>query len=342
MDSIMKQEIMDTPELLKRTAENARTVVRKIAGMIEVRGIRRIFLAARGSSANAAAYFKYLCEVLTGIPVVELSPSVFTIYGASVDMTGGIVIAISQGGRGIDIRYPVEAAAIQEVPTVAVTNFGDSPLAALCDTILPLSIGVERSMAATKSFTAELLVLNMLACALAGVPGGAEYAPAAFAKGLEKEPEIVRYLDIYKDGGVIHVLGRGKLLALAREMCCKVQETCLINAFPFSAADFMHGPFALVEPGSRAVLFHSKYAATKSTLDMFDSLAGQNADILLITDDPDFPGESGKTICVDSASEEESVFAMTAVLQLFAANLAQIRGTDPDKSRNLSKYTETL
>jgi fructoselysine-6-P-deglycase FrlB-like protein len=75
---------------------------------------------------------------------------------------------------------------------------------------------------------------------------------------------------------------------------------------------------------------------------MFNSLAGQNADILLITDDPDFPGESGKTICVESASEEESVFAMTAVLQLFAANLAQIRGTDPDKSRNLSKYTEIL
>lgn len=345
MNSIMRKEILETPGILQNTVKNAEAPVGEIADEMYANGLKRIFLACRGSSANAGLYFRYLCEILTGITVIEISPSVFTIYGGEelkYDMSGGFLLAISQGGKGVDIRMVTEKAKEKAVLTAALTNFPDSPLAETCDTVLPLSLGLEESMAATKSFTSELLVLNMLACRLAGKEDGSQKLIDAFAAALKKEEQIRCCAEKYRNAGTVYVIGRGKTLSLAKEMCCKLQETCLVNAFPFSAADFMHGPFALVEQGTRAILFHSRFAATESTREMYDSLKGQKAEVTVITDDPDFPGKADSLISVESGSEDESVFAMTAVLQLFAADLADVRGTNPDTSRNLNKYTETI
>ena len=164
--------------------------------------------------------------------------------------------------------------------------------------------------------------------------------PSAAVSGLKHRYPL--YGPQYADAAEVYVIGREKTLSLAKELCCKLQETCLVSAFPFSAADFMHGSFALVDNRTHATLLHTKHAASESTISLFDSMLAQGAEVLVITDDDSFPRKCGNVLYVDSSSEDESIFAMTAVLQLFAAELTKVRGTDPDISRNLNKYTETL
>lgn len=339
MSTLMKEEILSTAARLADTYQACLGPAQEIAALVREKGIKHFFLACRGSSENAGLYFKYLCETRSHKCVTILKPSVITVYRSTVDMSDGMLIAISQGGRGVDLRMVVEEARRQGVPTVAVTNIPENPIGASCDYILPLSVGLEQSMAATKSFSAELCALYLLACAIAG-DEPSERVPQAFAAGLACEDRVKKLLGPIDTDRPVYVMGRGKSLALARELCCKLQETCLVSAFPFSAADFMHGPFALIEPGSRTVVFHSKYACYESTRTLIESMTEQDAKVLAITDNAD-DLECGAVV-VDTHSEDESIFAMTAVLQLLAADLSERRGTNPDTSRNLNKYTETV
>ena len=341
MSSLMEKEILETPSLLLSGLEQCGSAVDTVAQRIKKDKINKIFVACRGSSANAGQYFRYSLEIDSGIPVYEVYPSVVTVYGSFPDMTGGILLVISQGGRGVDIRCVAEGAKSNGIPTVAVTAYPDSPIGELCDYIIPLPVGVEESMAATKSFTAELFVLKMLSDALSGKNSDYCAYMNAFENVLANRAKIGKKCEQYVQCGPVYVIGRGKTLPLAREMCCKLQETCLINAFPFSSADFMHGPFALADSNARTILFHSKYGASASVLELMKALTGQRAEVLLITDDDAFEG-SDSALVVKSDSEDESVFAMTAVLQYFACRTSGLRGTNPDTSRNLSKYTETL
>lgn len=336
MSTLMKEEILSTPELLARTRRSCEPVCREIIARLNP---RHLYLACRGSSENAGRYFEYLLETRCHKPVTVIPPSVVTNYGSTVDMSDGLLIVISQGGRGVDLRMVMEEAKRQHVPVAAVTNFPDSPIGRGADFVLNLDIDLEQSMAATKSFTAELYALYLLACALSG-DTPSDSLPAAFAEGLSREASVEDAMPAFDTDRPIYVLGRGKTLALARETCCKLQETCLLSAFPFSAADFMHGPFALVEKGSRVIVFHSRFACYDSTLAILEALNAQGAEVLCITDDADNLG--CPCVRVKTHSEDESVFAMTAVLQLLAANLSERRGTNPDTSRNLSKYTETV
>ena len=341
MGTLMEKEIFETPNLLLDGSENCLLAVKKVADRITKDDIKKVFVASRGSSANAALYFRYSLEIDGQIPVFEVNPSVVTVYGSLPDMTDGILLVISQGGRGVDIRLVAEKAAEKGIPTVAVTADTESPIGRLCDYVIPLPIDKEQSMAATKSFTAEMYVLKMLSDEICGKPCNFENLAAAFSKALSLKEKVEALCLGYEYCGVLYVIGRGRTLPLAREMCCKLQETCLINAFPFSSADFMHGPFALADENARAILFHSKYGASESVLSLYSSLLEQGADVLLVSDDSAFEGQDD-AIVVNSTSEDESVFAMTAVLQMFASSLSSIRGTNPDTSRNLNKYTETV
>lgn len=341
--SIMREEILSTPELLRSAMEVYTPLVKALAAKIREDGCSDIYTASRGTSNNAALYFQYLCDVMTDISCKVIQPSVITLMGGKPPMKNGCYIAISQGGRGEDIRRLTEYAAAKNIPTVAVTNEADSPLAQLSDVVIPLSMNLEHSMAATKTFSAELMVLGMLAYELAGRQAEELYtAPDLFAKSLDIAQQAVASWNHYTNSKNCFVLARGALLSVAKELCCKLQETCLVNATPYSAADFLHGPFSLIEPGVQVILFHRDDETAACTQDMYDRLKANGAEVTVFTDSPTFAAEEAHVIRLPECDWTLAPFCFAAAAQIFACQLADLRGTNPDTSRNLNKYTITV
>ena len=341
--SIMKEEILSTPDLLEQAMPVYLPVVKALADKIREKNCKSIYTASRGTSNNAALYFQYLCDVLTTLSCKNLQPSVVTLMGGKPDLRDGIYMAISQGGRGADIRMMTEYAASCGICTAAVTNEEDSPLAQMSDIVLPLSMQLERSMAATKTFSAQLMALGMLAYTLAGrQPEELSCVSELFRQSLLCTEDAIKNLDHYTASRSCFVLARGALLPVAKELCCKLQETCLINATPYSAADFLHGPFSLIEPGVQVILFHRNDETAACTSDMYDRLVACGAEVTVFTDCPDFASGKDRAIVLPNADWTIAPFCFTAAAQLFAAHLADLRGTNPDTSRNLLKYTITV
>lgn len=341
--SIMKEEIMATPRLLRSAMTVYTPVVKALAAKLRAEGCTGICTASRGTSNNAALYFQYLCEVMTDISCKVIQPSVITLMSGKPSMKNSCYIAISQGGRGEDIRRLTEYALSQKVCTVAVTNEADSPLAQMSEVVIPLSMELEHSMAATKTFSAELMALGMLAYELAGRQAEELYAvPELFEKSLETAIRSVSGWEHYTHSKNCFVLARGALLSVARELCCKLQETCLVNATPYSAADFLHGPFSLIEPGVQVILFHRDDETAACTQDMYDRLKANGAEVTVFTDSPTFAAEEAHVIRLPESDWTLAPFCFAAAAQIFACQLADLRGTNPDTSRNLNKYTITV
>lgn len=342
--SIMKEEILATPALLEKALPVYAPIVRELAQAIRERNCRDIYTASRGTSGNAAQYFQYLCEVLLPeLSCKAIQPSVITLMGGKPAMKDGVFLAVSQGGRGEDIRRLRDYARARGVLTVAATNEADSPLAQDSDTVIPLSMDLERSMAATKTYTAQLTTLGMLAFALAGGdPAEFDRVPGLFRRALEVSEAGMSGWDHYDNAKNCFVLARGALLPVAKELCCKLQETCLINTTPYSAADFLHGPFSLIEPGVQVILFHREDATGECTADMYRRLKENGAQVTVFTDSPTFGGVDDHVLRLPEERWELAPFCFTAASQMFACLLADRRGTDPDTSRNLCKYTVTV
>ena len=164
----MHREILSAPDLLEKTIRENAPRVEALAKELREKASPTVHIAARGSSANAGLYFAYACEILAGLPVHMLMPSVLTVYEGRLRFGDDLLLAITQGGRGSDIRFLMDAAKAQGCRTAAICNEEDSPIAREADMLLPMCLGIEQAMAATKTFTAELLLGGMLALALAG------------------------------------------------------------------------------------------------------------------------------------------------------------------------------
>ena len=341
--SIMKDEILATPDLLEKAMPIYEPIVKDLAERIRAHSGKSIYTAGRGTSSNAACYFQYLCDVLTKYSCKPIQPSVITLMGAKPDLSDGMYLAVSQGGRGADIRLLTEYARSCGTTTVAVTNEEDSPLAQLGDVVLPLSMGLERSMAATKSFSGEILALGMLAVELSGREDlSLSDVPQLFRASLEKTAEAIQNWNHYTASKSCFVLARGTLLSIAKELCCKLQETCLINATPYSAADFLHGPFSLIEPGVQVILFHRADETADCTEDMYRRMTENGAEVTVFTDSVEFAEGKPYALLLPKDNWAAAPFAYAAASQLFACHLADLRGTNPDTSRNLNKYTITV
>ena len=341
--SIMRDEILATPALLEKAIPVYLPIVKSLAEKIRNNNCRDLYTASRGTSNNAALYFQYLCDVLTDLSCRNLQLSVITLMGGKPSLRDSAYIAISQGGRGEDIRRITDYAKSRGILTVAATNEGDSPLAQMSDVVIPLSMDLERSMAATKTYSAELAALGMLAFELADKQ--AEdfcQVPALFEAALQAAQNTMANWDHYTQSRSCFVLARGALLPVAKELCCKLQETCLVNATPYSAADFLHGPFSLIEPGVQVILFHRDDETGPCTADMYQRLKANGAEITVFTDSPTFAAEEAHVVRLPHSCWELAPFCFTAASQIFACLLADRRGTNPDTSRNLNKYTITV
>jgi glutamine---fructose-6-phosphate transaminase (isomerizing) len=251
----MREEIFEQPAVMRRLLESARPAVERLAEAVRDRPIDYVVIAARGTSDHAAIYAQYLLGARNRLSVALAAPSILSVYGVAPRVERALVIGISQSGASPDIVGVVQAARAQGAPTLAITNEPGSALAAAADHLIQLGAGLERSVAATKTYTAELVAVAMLSAALVG--DGAEQAaldalgmlPDAMQRVLATEPEIERITRASAGLEQCIVLGRGFDYATAREWALKLKELSGVLADPYSTADFEHGPKALVEPG---------------------------------------------------------------------------------------------
>src|SRR6267378_2090394 len=188
----MLQEIAEQPQALARTIQAERAKISRLGTFLQSREIDLIVLVARGSSDNAALFGRYLLEITTGIPVSLSAPSVHTIYGAKLKLEHALVVGVSQSGEGEDINRVLENAHASGAYTVGITNEPNSSMSNLVDEMLLMHGGRERSVAATKTFSGQMLLFYMLAEALASSKSSFSCAaiPDFAARALEQQPAI--------------------------------------------------------------------------------------------------------------------------------------------------------
>ena len=339
----MLEEIREQPSAIERTIAAEQPKLDRISKYLRSREIDLIVLVARGSSDNAALFGRYLLEVTTGIPVSLSAPSVFTLYNAKLDLKRALVVGVSQSGEGTDINNVLESAKASGAFTIGITNEAESRMASITDETLLIHAGRERSVAATKTYTGQMLHFYMLASALAD--NGIDYKriPDFVAEALKLEPKVAELVDRYTFMENCVVVGRGMNYGNAYELALKLMETCYVVAERFSTADFFHGPLAIVERRFPVIMFAPKGETRSSSLDLLDDLRRLHADCLSITNDDEIAKASPNCLMLDAAIPEFlSPIPFIIPAQLFAAYLSTAKGIDADAPRSLSKVTKTL
>lgn len=342
----LHSEIFEQPERLASLLQNQKQTVREIAKAIRARDVQYAFLAARGTSDNAGRYANYLWGAHNGLPLALATPSLFTYYKAPPRLNQALVIGVSQSGQSPDIVSVLEEGRKQNCLTIAITNIPDSPLARAADFVLDIQAGPEKAVAATKTYTAELMSVAMLSAALndseerwnelASVAGWAEQA-------LALDQHIARMAQRYRYMSQCVVLGRGFNYATAFEWALKLKELTYLIAEPYSSADFQHGPIAMVEGGFPVLAVAPRGKVYDSMLDMLTRLRKQkDAELVVISDDAEALALAQSPIQLPPQMPEW-VTPIVSILpaQLFACHLTEVKGYDTDKPRNITKVTET-
>lgn len=343
----MHKEILEQPMVLKTCLEkNEGTLVKLISELNETKP-DFIVIAARGTSDHAAVYGKYMLETLTGIPVVLAAPSVVTTYKSTLKMKNALVIGISQSGAAEDVAAILNQATACNATTVSITNFSDSLLAKSSKYCLLCSAGVEHSVAATKTFTTQLILLGMLAAKLSGnkkVEDQLKNVPDLVNKTIEiSEEEISTAAARYRFIDECIVLARGMNYSIALESALKIQETTYVRAKGFAASDFHHGPMAVLQKNLPVIVYAPKGDSLADMKEMISLLKQGEADILIVSDDETLKADSNCFIKAPSApSDFVSPFINAVIAQLFACNLASVKGLNPDAPRMLHKVTVTV
>jgi len=341
----MLQEIAEQPAALQKTIEEERAKVARLGSFLKGRDVDLIVLVARGSSDNAALFGRYLLEIKTGIPVSLAAPSVYTLYGGELKLNRALVVGVSQSGEGEDINRVLERAHACGAYTVGITNEPASSMSQTVDELLLMHGGRERSVAATKTFTGQMMLFYLLAAALSDGAGSFNYEaiPELTARALEHKESIRQLVERYVFMENCVVVGRGLLYANAYELALKLMETCYVVAERFSSADFFHGPLAMVERHFPIILFAPPGITLDGARLLMNRLKELRADTLSITADEQLVEMSTRSVHM-AAGVEEFLTPIPYIIpaQLFAALLAEAKGLDPDAPRSLSKVTRTL
>jgi len=345
--SQMLQEIRQQPETLERTLARERRHIEQFKRALAKRRPRLIVLAARGTSDNAARFGRYLLEIATGIPVAMAAPSIVSLYGVQVDYRETLVVALSQSGESTDTNMVLQRAREQGAFTLGITNERRSTLAGLAERTILVHAGREKSVAATKTYTGQMLVFYLLAHALGGAIRYAdlERLPEAVAGALRLEPEIGALSERYRYMRHAVVVGRGLNYANAFELSLKLMETCYVVTERFSSADLMHGPIAMVETGFPVFAFAPPDVTWPSIGGALDKLKNLHAEIVAITDSGNREVESRATRVIRLPRRLKHFFTPVPYIvpaQIFAAYLAAQKGLNPDHPRTLHKVTLTL
>jgi len=345
---LMAREIAEQPAMFDHILAGGRADIARIAADISAKGIRFVLLAARGTSDHAALYAKYLVEIVLGLPAGLASPSTMTAYGARPDLHDVLFIAVSQSGGSPDLVQSLTTARACGALTLAVTNAPTSPLAAAAALHIDVLAGPERAVAATKSYTAELLSLYLLVDALRGGDGSAAGVLAGAAGSLVDDREPVRALARrFMASERLVVTGRGYSYPTAREAALKLMETSYVSAQAFSGADLMHGPMAMLQRDSAVIAIVPEGVAGLAIAPVVDRLAELGTNLAIVgggASPENRDGAQGSVVRLmlpAGLPEELSPVVEIIPLQMLAHELAVVRGFDPDTPRGLHKVTQT-
>lgn len=344
MTTLFEAELREQPEALARLLEDGRAAAETIAEKVRARGAGFAVLAARGSSDNAARYGQYLLGIQNQLVASLATPSLFTQYQATPSLAGALVIGISQSGRSPDVVAVVSEARRQGAATLAVTNDPGSPLAAAAELVFPLRAGHERAVAATKTYTTQILALAMLSAALR--------REGRLWQELARVPELVaRAIDLnagclaaaarFREHDRMVVVGRGYNLSTTLEITLKIKETSGVMADGYSSADFLHGPAAILDSALPLLV-----VAPERTFEDLDTVVrmakAKHAPLVAISDRPELLAAADVALPLPSGVPEWlSPLAAVAPGQLWALGLSLARGMSPDNPPGLSKVTET-
>jgi glucosamine--fructose-6-phosphate aminotransferase (isomerizing) len=343
----MLDEIREQPEVLARTLSSELRHIEKFRTLMGRRKPRLVVLVARGTSDNAAQFGRYLIEITTGIPVSLAAPSVHTIYGARLNYKDALVIAVSQSGESTDTNEVLTQARKAGAVTVGVTNQPRSALARTAEHVFLVKAGREKSIAATKTYTSQLMILYLLAYALGAkirIPD-LEAIPDLAASALTLQSEVSAMAERYRFMHHAVVAGRGLNYANAFEFALKLMETCYIVAQRFSSADFLHGPIAMIEPNFPLFLFTPSGPTLTSMQDMLTRLRDLKAETVVITDRRNLAAANLASRVISIPARIPEIYSPIPYIlpaQLFAAALAVEKNLDPDRPRALTKITRTL
>ena len=333
----MAAEIAQQPDMLAALLSDTAEIT-TARSRIAAAAPRFVLIAARGTSDHAALYAKYLAEVRLGLPAGLVSPSAITVYGAAPDMTDVLFVAVSQSGRSPDLIDSLAAARERGATSLAVTNDPGSPLAEGAEIAVTARAGLERAVAATKTYTAELLALALL---FAGdsTPADAARVPEAAARTLAGADEA-RLLDAARRlAGTdrIVVTARGYSYPTAREAALKLIECSYVSAQAFSGADLLHGPMAMIDRSVPVIAITSPGRGGAAMAPVLERLAERGASVLGVG-----AGAGAQLpLAADGVAEHLLPILEILPLQRLAWRLALDRGIDPDRPRGLSKVTET-
>lgn len=335
----MRREIEEIPDAVARLLDDGAAASREIAGAIAKADPRFLISVARGSSDHACTYLKYASELLFGLPMASVGPSVASIYGAELKAAGSLCLAVSQSGRSPDIVALARCARESGAYAVAITNDPASPLASAASATLALHAGPELSVAATKTFVTSLV---------AGLRLMAEWKQdRALLAAIRALPDLLERatrcdwspLVEAITGDSLFTLGRGPSWAIANEAALKFKETCQIHAESYSSAEVLHGPVSIVGSGFPVIGFAAADKAEPSLVEVAEEISRKGARVFVTSD------SVRSATRLDHVRTPHWLTDPIPLIVSFYAMVEQVaarRGINPDAPRHLKKVTETL
>lgn len=341
----MWEEIFEQPDVLGRCLKNNNELLGTIVNDIKSRNIDQVVIAARGTSDHAAIYGKYIIEYTLGIPVALAAPSILTIYNKKLNLKNALVIGISQSGKAEDVLAVVENAREQDALSVSITNFEDSPLAEAAKYHLFTNAGLEKSVAATKTFTSQMMLIALLVAKWSGDESMVSEllkVPENLKSVLALDDTIIEKVQRYRYMEDGFVLSRGINYPIALEGALKIQETTYVKAKGYAISDFHHGPFAMTEQNTPVIVFAPEGPSLPDAREMIEKLKGVGAEIIIVTNVDDLSDDGALIFNIPKTSNDMvTPFYNVVWAQMFACQLALAKGQNPDQPRGLNKVTIT-
>lgn len=342
----LEKEIREQPETIKNLKQTALPAIKKAVEEAKARGVKYVYFAARGTSEHACIYAQYLIQTEIGLPCALATPSVLTKYNGKLCLKDALVIGVSQSGAAEDVMAILKRAKECGAMTIGITNTEGSLIAETADNHIYLGVGKENSIAATKTFTAQLAVMTLLCAEWTGskeLSENFDKLPEAVKTLLDTVPaQIEAMINDFKEleGGV--VLGRGYNYPIALEGALKIMETNRINVRGYAMSEFYHGPFAQLTDGGNVFLLASDGAMYEDSKAILEKLRTTPSRIVIVSDNPEICNNCRYSIKIPNLGNDIlSPYMFVIAMQLFALKLTEVKGIDPDKSEVIKKVTVT-